>query len=64
MMKLNIQRFASTTFTGQYVEGNYTWAKIQGRVICDETYVGTSIENKSAIKCTVQAKLDYLVLIP
>lgn len=57
MIKLNIQKFASATFTGEYVEGNYTWAKIQGRVICEETYVGTSIENKSTIRCTVQARV-------
>jgi hypothetical protein len=57
MIKLNIQKFASATFTGPEVTGNYSWAKIQGRVICEETYVGTSIENKSTIKCTVQARV-------
>ena len=57
-MKLDLQFFAaSATYTGEYVVGNYSWAKIQGRVICEETYVGTSNENKSSIKCTVQARV-------
>lgn len=55
-MKLDIQKFA-VTFTGKEVTGNYSWAKIQGRVICEETYVGTSAENKSTVKCTVQARV-------
>lgn len=55
-MKLDIQRFA-VTFTGKEATGNYSWAKIQGRVICEETYVGTSTENKSTVKCTVQARV-------
>ncbi len=56
-MKLDLQFFASKTITGSEVTGNYSWAKIQGRVICEETYVGTSNENKSTIKCTVQARV-------
>lgn len=55
-MKLDIQRFA-VTFTGKEATGNHSWAKIQGRVICEETYVGTSTENKSTVKCTVQARV-------
>jgi hypothetical protein len=54
-MKLDIQRFA-VTYTGPEVVGNYSWAKIQGRVTCEETYVGTSAENKSTIKCTVEVR--------
>lgn len=54
-MKLDIQRFA-VTFTGKEIEGNYSWARIQGRVTCEETYVGTSAENKSTIKCTVEVR--------
>ena len=54
-MKLNIQLFA-VTYTGPEVVGNYSWAKIQGRVTCEETYVGTSAENKSTIKCTVEVR--------
>lgn len=55
-MKLDLQKFASVTFTGPEVEGNYSWAKIQGRVTCEETYVGTTIENKSKVKCTVEVR--------
>lgn len=54
-MKLDIQRFA-VTYTGPEVVGNYSWAKIQGRVTCEETYVGTSAENKSTVKCTVEVR--------
>lgn len=54
-MKLNIQLFA-VTYTGPEVVGNYSWAKIQGRVTCEETYVGTSAENNSTVKCTVEVR--------
>lgn len=54
-MKLDIQKFA-VTYTGPEVVGNYSWAKIQGRVTCEETYVGTSAENKSKVKCTVEVR--------
>lgn len=57
MMKLNIQKFASITFTGPEVTGNYSWAKIQGRAICTETYVGTANENYSNIKVEIQARV-------
>lgn len=57
MIKLNIQKFASITFTGPEVTGNYSWAKIQGRAICTETYVGTANENYSNIKVEIQARV-------
>ena len=54
-MRLDIQRFA-VTYTGPEVTGNYSWAKIQGRVTCEETYVGTSAENNSTVKATVEVR--------
>ena len=56
-MRLNLQFFASVTFTGPEVTGNYSWAKIQGRAICTETYVGTANENYSNIKVEIQARV-------